>query len=91
VAYALELHRRARRYLERLSLGSPDDFARIAAALDDLAGDPRPAGSAKLHARGPVWKLRVGEYRIVYAIFDPDKLVSVEEIMRRSTRSYKER
>jgi mRNA interferase RelE/StbE len=91
VAYELEVHRRARRVLERLSRASPEDFAKVAAAIDGLADEPRPTGAAKLRGRGPLWRIRVGNYRIVYDVFDPDQLVTIEDVLRRSTTSYKER
>jgi mRNA interferase RelE/StbE len=91
VAYALEVHRRARRAIERLSRASPDDYDRIAAAIDGLADNPRPARASKLRGRAPLWRLRVGDYRIVYNVFDPDLLVTIEDILRRTTTTYKDR
>ncbi len=43
---------------------------RIAAAIDGLAPDPRPEGCAKLAGAGDAYHIRVGDYRIVYQIFD---------------------
>ena len=91
MAYALEVHRRARRVLERLFRAAPGDFERIEVAIDALAEEPRPRGASKLRGRGPYWRIRVGEYRIVYNIFDPDQLVTIEDILRRTTTTYKER
>ena len=90
MAYALEVHRRARRYLEDLARGSPADCDRIENAIGGLAADPRPPGSAKLRGRGPLWRIRAGEYRIVYSILDPDQMVNIEYILRRTTRTYKD-
>jgi mRNA interferase RelE/StbE len=89
VAYALEVHRRARRFLEDLARGSPADYERIEEAIDGLVDDPRPPGTAKLRGRGLLWRVRVGEYRIVYSILDPDQVVNIEYILRRTTRTYR--
>jgi mRNA interferase RelE/StbE len=90
VAYALEVHRRARRFLESLAAASPTVFSRIERAIDGLAEDPRPRGATKLRGRGPLWRIRAGEYRIVYSIFDPDRVVNIEYILRRTTTTYKD-
>jgi mRNA interferase RelE/StbE len=60
------------------------------AAISGLSTDPRPRGSTKLRGRAPMWRIRVGDYRIVYNVFDPDQLVTIEYILRRSTRTYKD-
>jgi mRNA interferase RelE/StbE len=91
VAYRVEVPKDVRRFLERLARAAPDDYLRIDDAIDKLRSNPRPRGAKKLRARGPLFRIRVGEYRIIYAIFDPDRLITVEEIMRRTSRSYKER
>ena len=55
---------------------------RIAAAIDGLADDPRPRGSVKLAGRDD-YRIRVGDYRIVYAVDDDEHLVLVARIARR--------
>jgi len=52
------------------------------AAIDALAQDPRPRGSAKLAGRDDC-RLRVGDYRIVYAVDDSERLVIVARIAHR--------
>ena len=47
---------------------------RITAALDGLAEDPRPRGCKKLKGEDNLWRIRVGDYRVIYSIED-DKLV----------------
>ena len=47
---------------------------RIAAAARDLADEPRPRGCIKLKGEDDLWRIRVGDYRVVYTIED-DKLV----------------
>lgn len=41
--------------------------------------------------RAPLYRLRAGDYRIIYAIFDPDELVTIEEIKRRTTTTYRDK
>ena len=47
---------------------------RIVAAVEALASDPRPAGCKKLVASEQTYRVRIGDYRVVYDIHD-DKLV----------------
>ena len=56
--------------------------SRIAAAIDDLARDPRPAGAKKL-AGTPGYRVRTGDWRILYTVNDPARLVRVYRIGNR--------
>ena len=55
----------------------------IAARVDALAEDPRRAGSVKLRGADDVWRSRVGDYRILYQLFDDRLLVLVIRIGHR--------
>ncbi len=81
--YRVELKPRAQRELSRLP-GA--DKGRILAALGRLADHPRPRQSLKLS--GATYRLRVGAFRIIYAIFDRDDLVLVGKIARREKDTY---
>ncbi len=56
---------------------------RIARELDGLAQDPRPTGCKRLRGYKDLWRLRVGDWRITYAIFDDKLIVLVIEIAAR--------
>ena len=81
--YRIELASRAQRELERLR---EPDRGRIAAALAKLARDPRPAGSVKL--KGPLYRVRIGPFRIIYAVSDAESLVVAVKIARREKDTY---
>ena len=67
--HAVRIARRAERNLHHIRGGDPKAYARISAAIRSLGIDPRPVGASKLTAFDPpAWRLRVGEYRIVYEI-----------------------
>jgi mRNA interferase RelE/StbE len=55
---------------------------RIENAIDGLAADPRPFGAVKLAGRDD-YRIRVGDYRIVYAVDDAELLVLVARIAHR--------
>jgi mRNA interferase RelE/StbE len=55
---------------------------RVRAAIDGLAADPRPRGVVKLAGRDD-YRARVGDYRVVYAVDDDERLVVVARIAHR--------
>jgi len=81
--YRRELTKRAQGDLDKLS---GDDLERVVAAIRGLRDNPRPHGVKKI--RGPIYRIRVGDWRIVYAVFDKDQLVIVGKVARRTKRTY---
>ena len=77
--YRVDLSRRAEKDLERLP---PRGAARVIAVLRGLAGDPRPPGAAKL-AAVEGYRVRVGEYRIIYDVDDAAEVVTVYRVRHR--------
>jgi len=77
VKYRVELTKSATRELRRI----PEPFhAAIIMKLRALEKDPRPAGCKKLVGESGYWRIRVGNYRVIYSISDVIKLVRVEHI-----------
>ena len=62
---------------------SPDVIERILPKIRDLANNPRPPGCKKLHGYKDRWRIRIGDYRVVYAISDTAKRVDVTRIAHR--------
>jgi mRNA interferase RelE/StbE len=73
VKYSLEIKQSAQRELDAL-----DDalFNRVDRKILALADDPRPAGCKKLRGYNNQWRIRVGDWRVVYIIDDKAKLVA---------------
>jgi mRNA interferase RelE/StbE len=59
-------------------------IARIFPRLETLESNPRPAGCKKLKGGENEWRLRVGDYRVVYTINDSKLKVEVTRIRHRS-------
>jgi mRNA interferase RelE/StbE len=78
--YALDIKPSARKELENLS---DTLIARLVPKIDGLATDPRPSGCRKLHGYQDLWRIRVGDYRVVYIIDDGRKMVSVTRVAHR--------
>jgi mRNA interferase RelE/StbE len=78
--YAVEVAAAARKELEEL----PDNvLARVVGKLESLADNPRPSGCKKLIGYKDQWRIRVGDWRVVYVIDDAAKIVSVTRIAHR--------
>jgi mRNA interferase RelE/StbE len=58
--------------------------ARIVPRLENLVSNPRPPGCKKLSGGDDEWRIRVGDYRVVYTIDDAQLLVEVTRIRHRS-------
>jgi mRNA interferase RelE/StbE len=56
---------------------------RIAAAIDTLSEEPRPAGVRKLTGHRSLYRIRVGSYRVVYEIDDESKLIRITRVRHR--------
>ena len=56
---------------------------RIALAAGELAAEPRPKGCVKLEGEDNLWRIRVGDYRVVYTIEDKKLIVLVVRIAHR--------
>lgn len=73
MTYAVEMLRSAQKQLTRLPAEHQE---RILVAMEALADAPRPQGCSKLTGRD-AWRIRVGDYRIIYEIFDDRRVVIV--------------
>lgn len=58
-------------------------FAAVLRAIVALANEPRPSGCVKLAGSASDWRIRIGEYRIVYEINDKQGTVTVFNVAHR--------
>jgi mRNA interferase RelE/StbE len=78
--YAVTFARSARKELEALD---PPLVARILARIEALADEPRPPGCRKLRGAKNLWRLRVRDYRVIYAVSDRERVVDVVAVRHR--------
>jgi mRNA interferase RelE/StbE len=69
---------------------SRDDFERLRQAIGALAQDPRPAGARKLKGAMRSYRIRVGDYRVVYNVYDDQDLVLLLHVGLRNEGTYRE-
>ncbi|TFD73270.1 type II toxin-antitoxin system RelE family toxin [Cryobacterium fucosi] len=58
---------------------------RVVKAVDALSADPRPRGVRALVGYPNLWRIRVGDYRVVYTINDTELVVLALRIAHRSS------
>ena len=73
--YSVTFARSGRKELESLPTAI---VRRIFPKIESLAENPRPSGCKKLKGSSDLWRIRVGEYRVIYSILD--RIVRVEII-----------
>jgi mRNA interferase RelE/StbE len=78
--YRVLLERAAEKDLKRLSAEIHD---RVIAAIQALVRNPRPAGCRKLAGSQNDWRIRVGDYRVIYEIADTIRIVRVNRVRHR--------
>jgi mRNA interferase RelE/StbE len=79
--YEIEFRRSADKQLARLDGRTR---ARILRAIVALSDDPRPPGVKALTDEAGLWRIRIGDYRVVYEIKDAALVILVVRIGRRS-------
>jgi mRNA interferase RelE/StbE len=79
--YTVTFTRSARRELEALDAAL---VARVLRRIEALATTPRPSGCRKLRGTNNLWRIRVGDYRVIYAVSDDQRLVDVRVVRHRS-------
>jgi mRNA interferase RelE/StbE len=79
LAYRLELETHARRELLDLPKNVQDHIFPV---LDDLQKNPRPPGAKKITGH-PGYRVRKGQYRILYTVDDTQKMVRVYRVGNR--------
>ena len=79
MTYKVSILRSAQKSLASVSPASQD---RIIAAIRRLASSPRPPGVKKLAGR-EAWRIRVGDYRVIYEISDADLTILVVDVGHR--------
>lgn len=79
--YRITFARSARKELESFDAHIVN---RIFPKIESLARDPRPAGCRKLQGERNTWRVRIGDYRVVYAIYDDERQVDIIAVRHRS-------
>ena len=78
--YAIVFTRAARKDLENYEKFLND---RITSKIGLLARNPRPQGCRKMQSEQDLWRIRIGDYRVIYSIDDDEQIVEVIHVRHR--------
>ena len=83
--YVLKLHRKVEKQFARI----PRKYrSRIVKSMRDLRDEPRPDGCVKLDQN--LYRIRIGQYRVIYAVFDEELVIFVCKAARRTEDIYRD-
>jgi mRNA interferase RelE/StbE len=80
MSYKIMLSSQAKREIDRLR---GDLHRRLVSNIEHLMEDPRPRGCLKIQGTENEWRIRVGEYSIIYTVDDSEKKVLIHKIGHR--------
>ena len=77
MAYEVRFKKSSRKELESLDNATQ---RRVVSAIESLALNPTPQGASKLKATVPLWRIRVGSFRVLYEIQPkiPQKIIPTQ-------------
>lgn len=78
--YAVVFARSARKELQALDQSIA---VRILKRIEALSVEPRPSGVRKLEGAPDLWRIRVGDWRVVYRISDSERLIDIIAVRHR--------
>jgi mRNA interferase RelE/StbE len=79
--YVITFARSARKELENLDTLIVN---RIFPKIETLAKEARPAGCRKLQGEKNLWRIRIGDYRVIYAVYESERRVDIIVVRHRS-------
>jgi mRNA interferase RelE/StbE len=79
-SYSVTFARSARKELQALERPLA---LRILSAVESLADDPRPSGCRKIRGSKALWRIRIGDYRVVYSVDDTREVVDIVAVRHR--------
>ena len=78
--YSVTFARSARKELEKLP---PSVARRVIERIEALAKTPRPSGVIRLQGNKNLWRIRVGEYRVIYSIDAAARIIDISVVRHR--------
>lgn len=79
--YSVVIEKSALKFLSKLEKRPQNEIRR---AIDELADNPRPVGYKKLVGGGGFYRIKAGQYRVIYSVLDNILLVTVVTLAKRN-------
>ncbi len=78
--YLITLCRSARKELDHLDVTA---LERVFPKIEALSSNPHPKGSLKIQGQQNLWRIRAGDYRVIYSVDEAKKLVDIVAVRHR--------
>ncbi len=78
--YQITFSRSARKELQKLEEST---LHKIFPKIEILANNPKPLGCRKLQSYENLWRIRIGDYRVLYSIEENEKIIDIVAIRHR--------
>lgn len=85
MTYQIQIEKSA---LKRLGKIETHTREKIRAAINDLAHNPRPFGYKKLVDEDGLYRIKIGNYRVIYEVRDNILLITILRVAKRNERTY---
>ena len=79
--YSISFVRSARKELESLPVPL---LRRVLTKIEGLSKNPRPVGCKNLLGSQNLWRIRIGDYRVVYSVIDREVRIEIITVRHRS-------
>ncbi len=79
-SYQIEWRKSTKRDLKSIPV---QQVERIITAVESLSADPRPSGCTKLSGSECAYRIRIGDYRVIYEIFDNKLFIEIVKAAHR--------
>jgi len=79
--YDIIFTRSARKEIESLDNKT---IQKILPKIESLAKKPQPVNCLKLQGEKNLWRIRIGDYRVIYSIYDNKRIVDIIAIRHRN-------
>ncbi len=79
-SFLIEWRKSTKKDLRRIAA---TEVNKIVAAVTDLANDPRPHGCTKMQGSDLAYRIRIGDYRVIYEIFEDRLVIEVVRVSHR--------
>jgi mRNA interferase RelE/StbE len=78
--YKIIITKSAQKEIQKLQ---KPELPRILTAINSLSSDPRPSGCKKLVGSRNIYRIRIGDYRVLYTIEDQIRIVEIDAVSHR--------
>lgn len=78
-----------KRFAKQLKSFPKKERIKILEKINQTLKNPRQSSSKLESTKPPIYRLRVGEYRLFFALDDKEKIMKITDVLRRTTQTYR--